>query len=398
MYHLTNKRRSILAVLTITILLVMGLPRPLQAQSGVKSAATAACTDMEAVLDAVIAEEMAANDLPGLTLSLAADGEVALGKGYGFANVAAKQPVDAVETLVPAGSVTKPVTWLALMQLVEKGQVDLDAPIGRYLPETVATPNEFGKPITVADLMAHAAGFEDRIVGIFTRDPAAALSPAAYLMERGMPKQIEAPGTFTVYCNDCAVLAAYIVEQVSGLSFETYVEQNIFIPLQMHHSTLRQELPADVPGELATGYVRRGGEVKPAAMEYSNQPGAGGLITTAPDMARFMMAYLQGGEFDGARVLNEATVARMFSGMFRHDNRLPGVSYGWFEATVNGRDIFFHLGDTLTFSAMMALIPEEQMGLYLTHNRAAGSPRFNILYTFMDACFPRSANWLPWVT
>jgi CubicO group peptidase (beta-lactamase class C family) len=392
MHYLTEGRLSILAILMITMFCVLALPRPLQAQTDQGTAATAVCTDMETALDAVIAAEMTANDIPGLTLSLVAAGEVALSKGYGYANVTAQKPVDAAETLMPAGSVSKPVTWLALMQLVEAGQVDLDAPIDRYLPETVAIPDEFAKPITVADLMAHTAGFEDRIIGIFTLDPAAALSPTAYLMERGLPKQVEAPGTFTVYCNDCAILAATIIEQVSGVPFETYVEQNIFIPLQMYHSTLRQELHADFSGELATGYVRRGGIVQPMEMAYSNQPGAGGLITTAPDMARFMLAYLQGGELDGARILDEATVTRMFSGMFRHDDRLPGVSYGWFETTINGRDIFFHLGDTLTFSSMMALIPEEQVGLYLTHNRATGAPRFDILYGFMDDCFPREGD------
>lgn len=382
------RRRYVLLIIGLVCMLILLLPRDSQAQEQRVGACSDATTALDDIMTEIVTGEMEQHDLPGLTLSLVADGSVVLAKGYGFADIATQAPVNPTETLFPGGSLAKLVTWLALMQLVEAGQVALDAPVQDYLPSTVALSNRFDRPITVSDLMAHTAGFEDRIPHIFTRDSAALLSPAAYFQEMGLPRQVQAPGTFIAYCNDCAVLAAYIIEQVTGLPFETYVEEAVFAPLGMTHSTFRQDLPTDFPGTPATPYMQRNGELEPVMMEYSRQVGAGGLITTADDMARFMLAHLQEGALGGERVLDSATVAQIFGGMFAHDARLPGISYGWFEATLNGRELFFHVGDTLTFSSLIALLPDEEAGIYVSYNRATGTPRFDILYAWMDACFP----------
>jgi CubicO group peptidase (beta-lactamase class C family) len=98
----------------------------------------------------------------------------------GYADVTEGRPVDPAETLFPGGSLAKPITWLALMQLVEADEVALDAPVSHYLPEAIELPIEFDEPIIVAHLMTHAAGLGDRVPGIFTRDPEAVPSLEAY--------------------------------------------------------------------------------------------------------------------------------------------------------------------------------------------------------------------------
>jgi CubicO group peptidase (beta-lactamase class C family) len=374
--------------LIVGLLLTLLAPHPLQAQGR----AVGACADPEPVLDEIITTAMSEHDLPGLTFALAAHGTIAMRKGYGYADVATGTLVDADTTLFPTASVAKPVTWMALMQLVEDGAVDVDAPVARYLPKHITLPNRFDRPITVADLMTHAAGFEDRLVGIASRDQSAWMEPLTYLESRGLPRQVAAPGRYATYCNDCLVLAAALVEHVSGVPFTAYIEQRIFTPLGMHHSRFRHDLPATPPGSLATPYRRRGNVVVPVPPVYIHQPGAGGLVTTAPDMARFALAYLQGGALDGARVLDETTVTRMLGGLFAHDARLPGISYGWFEAKINGADIFYHRGDGANFSALLALAPAQDVGLYLAHSRATGSAGWQILTAFLDACFPGDAG------
>lgn len=360
-----------------------------------KQALAGQCVNPGAVLDSIVSEQMQANDLPGLTLALVAGGEIAVLKGYGYSDLAAGKPVDPEQTLFPVGSVAKPVTWLALMQLVEDGLVDLDAPVTTYLPDKIQFEEQVGQPFTVANLMSHSAGFEDRILNIFTYDPDLVPSPEDYFIEFGFPQQVETPGKFSVYCNDCVVLAALIIEQVSGKSFSEYVLENIFRPLEMGHSTFQQELSASFPGEWVTPYRRQKGELQATRIEYSRQIGAGGLISTAADMANFIQAYLNQGEFGGTRVLEQSTVDRILAGQFKTDDRIPGMSYGWFEAVINGYDIFFHSGDSPSASSLLVLFPEKKMGLFLAYNRQTGGPRFEILYRFMDECFPPPDDYIP---
>jgi len=243
-----------LSLLLVTMLLVSSMPA-LSANAAYPAAppgdGPGQCTDPEAVLDQSISRQMKDSSLPGLAVSLVSRDRVLLTKGYGYADLEADRPVDPRQTLFPVGSVAKPVTWLAVMQLVEQALVDLDRPANEYLPAGVQIPEQFDQPITVENLMTHSAGFEDRIIGIFARDPMDLPSPESYFAEFGFPKQVEPPGRFTVYCNDCVVLAALIVEQVSGQSFEAYIEKNIFDPLGMQHSTFRQLLPDGFGGELA---------------------------------------------------------------------------------------------------------------------------------------------------
>lgn len=340
-------------------------------------------TGVAATLDEVVAEQMSERGIPGLALAVVAAGRPVIVKGYGHADVASGTPVDPNRSLFPLGSVAKPVTWTAVMQLEERGLIALPDPVSAHLPPDIGLPSEPWRPITIADLMAHAAGFEDRVAGIFTRDPASALGPTDWLLERGLPRQIDPPGAITNYCNDCVVLAAALVEHVTGRRFADYAREEVLEPLGMADSAF-ESASAPLPGDPVTTYYSGGADPTPSEPTATNQIGAGGLHATAADMAKLMLAYLGGGSNGRGRILDESTVRRMLSGQFRMHPDLPGMSYGWFEATMEGRRVLFHSGDTLSASSFVALVPEADVGIFVAYNVQTNAPRYAVVERLME--------------
>ena len=167
---------------------------------------------------------------------LSYNGEIFFTKGYGYADVAARKKVDHETTLFQIGSNAKLFTWTAVMQLVEQGKIDLNADVNTYLTDW-KVPATFPEPITMAHLMSHSAGLEDSIVGIFARSEEA-LIPIVPLLEQKFPARVMPPGELSAYSNLGAGLAAYIVQEVTGMPWHDYIRKNILEPLEMHHTTL----------------------------------------------------------------------------------------------------------------------------------------------------------------
>ena len=229
---------AMLAVLAvISLLAVRAAAEPVPPPSGdLEDAPT-----LERFFDDNVAREMGANDIPGATISVVKDGKLLFAKGYGSGDIASSRPVVASETLFRIGSVTKLFTWTAVMQLVEAGQLDLNADVNTYL-ESPKIPDTYPQPITMAHLMTHTAGFEERQLGLSVIDKERA-RPLATVLAADMPDRIYPPGEVTAYSNYGAALAGYIVEQISSEPFDEYVQRHILEPLAMRHSTARQELP-----------------------------------------------------------------------------------------------------------------------------------------------------------
>jgi CubicO group peptidase (beta-lactamase class C family) len=205
--------------------------------------------EMEAFMDEFIPAQLEENHIPGATVSVIKDGKLFFAKGYGYADLETRRPVIADQTLFRPGSVSKLFTWTAVMQLAEQGKVDLHTDINTYLKD-FQIPATYPEPITLAHLLTHTTGFEEFGEGLFILD-GERMMPLAELMSLGMPARIYAPGEVVTYSNYGTTLAGYIVEQVSGLSFEQYIEENILNPLGMTHSTFLQPLPPELAGDLA---------------------------------------------------------------------------------------------------------------------------------------------------
>lgn len=345
-------------------------------------------TDLNAWLDGRVPYSLKSGDIAGMVISVVKDGKVLMQKGYGLADVEAKVAMDPATSLVRIGSTAKLFTWTAVMQLVAQGKIDLDRNVNDYLDFKI--DESHGKPITMRHLMNHRAGFEEGLKDLLGDDPARAQSNERYLKDHPRPL-LFAPGQTPAYSNYGVALAGYIVQRVSGMSFEVYVERKIFKPLGMTHSTFVQPLPKDFPGFLSKGYQTASEPAAPFEMVITTP--AGSLTTTAADMSRFMLAHLQQGSLDGYQMLDADTTARMHSPSHAG---LPGfgvMAHGFFRLEQNGRTILGHGGDTIVFHTDMNLLPQEGVGIYFTYNSrgkdgAAYVARKELMDGFIDRYFP----------
>jgi CubicO group peptidase (beta-lactamase class C family) len=329
----------------------------------------------------------------GAVVAVVHAGEIALLKGYGLADVAAGRPVDPRRTLFRPGSISKLFTWTAVMQLVEQGKLDLDADVNDYL-QGVSVPPAFDAPVTLAHLMTHTPGFEDRMFGLFSAS-AERMTPLAELLAHELPTRVMPPGDAVAYSNYGTALAGLVVEQVSGLPFERYIEQHILKPLDMRRTTFDQPLPPSLAADMSGGYFQRDGRFEAGPFEYVRPSPAGGISGTAEDMAQFMIAHLQDGRFrpDGQgedrRILRAETAQRMHTRLHSHDPRLNGFAHGFMELDRNGQRVIGHGGDTIFFHSALALLPEQDIGVFVSYNsQDAGISAFLLLQLFIDHYFP----------
>nr|TXF85399.1 serine hydrolase [Alkalicoccus halolimnae] len=348
--------------------------------------------DVEPFLDDVVEEQMEEWDIANLTLSVVADGEVVLAKGYGLEDIEQETPVDAETTLFRIGSTGKLFTWTAVMQLVEAGELDLDTDVNEYLDFEIPSYLEYGEnqteaePITLRHLMSHTPGFEDKLTGLFALSEEE-LPPLDQYVREEKPARVFPPGEVPAYSNYGAALAGYIVEVVSGMPYSEYVEENIYAPLGMENSSFRQPLPPDIAENMAGAYRYVDGGFLEGEFEFMPEP-AGSMSSSASDMARFMLAYLQEGAVDGERILAEETVNGMFAEQYTVDPRLDNTAHGFIKTAINGRDVFHHPGGTMLFNTGMYLVPEEEMGFFISHSGGSYLANIEIPQQFMDRYFP----------
>ena len=348
--------------------------------------------DVEAFLDGLVPLQIARADIAGATIAVVKDGKLLFAKGYGYADVQKKQPVSPQETLFRPGSISKLFTWTAVMQLFEQGKLDLDRDVNEYLDFKI--PDAFGKPITLKNIMTHTPGFEEQIKDLFTQVPG---SPnLGDYLKTHIPARIYPPGTVPAYSNYATALAGYIVQRVSGRPFEDYIEENIFKPLNMTHSTFKQPLPSNLASFMSSGYRRGSDPAEP--FEIINPFPAGSLSSSAADMAQFMMAHLQDGQLGNAHILKPDTARLMHSRLFALDDAANAMCYGFYEETRNGHRIIGHGGDTIYFHSDLHLVLDQNVGFFVSYNSAGtstglgDSPRTNLWEAFLDRYYPYSAH------
>lgn len=345
---------------------------------------------MAAFLDGVMQTSMTANHVPGAVVVVVKDGEVFFAKGYGYADLESRIPVDPAKTLFRPGSVSKLFTWTAVMQLVEAGQLDLDQDINAYLDFEI--PATFPEPITMRHLMTHTAGFEDIGNGLFKLEAEQVSSLEVYIKEN-LPARVFPPGQIGAYSNYGTALSGYIVQRLSGLPFEVYIRQNILDPLSMQFSSFEQPLPSTLTKLSASGYGYAAGEYLPGQFEYIVGIPAGALSASGLDMAKFMIAHLQNGEFENNRILKEETVVQMHSLLYQPDERMQGMAYGFFRREQNGQLVLSHGGDTFLFHSHLALLPEQNLGIFISTNGSHGAAVVeSAVNAFMDYYFPQSSQ------
>jgi CubicO group peptidase (beta-lactamase class C family) len=316
----------------------------------------------------------------GLAVGVVADGHLAFFHGHGVADITTGTPVTE-DTVFRIASVTKTFTAVAVMQLWERGLVDLDAPANDYLREFRLVPRRAGfSPATVRHLLTHTAGARA------VRGPADLLRPGlgwevpegrsvpplAEYYRGGLRLDTE-PGTRWAYSNHGFAALGQIVEDVSGLPLERYFREHIFEPLRMESSDL---VPSDrARSRLATGYRLRSGRFEAAAHRELATAGASSVYSTTGDMARYVAALLGASTNEHGSVLQSDSLAEMFRPHYQPDPRLPGMGLAFFREDHGGHRTVSHDGILEGFRSDMILAPGDGLGVLVFANTGGFDPR-----------------------
>ncbi|MBV6449443.1 MAG: D-aminopeptidase [Anaerolineales bacterium] len=354
--------------------------------------------EMEAFMDDLLARQMEENHIAGAAVAVVKDGQLFFAKGYGYADVENKIPVDAETTMFKIGSLTKLFTWTAVMQLVEQGKLNLDADVNTYLDFSI--PNTYPQPITLKHLMTHTSGFEDLHAELVSLDEENLAPPNAWLSSH-IPARVRPPGEVAAYSNYNAALAGYIVARVSGQSFSEYVQGQILNPLGMTNTTAQSPTPSELRAQESVGYLYDGGayQVFPQLLSPEDLFPAGVMRASASDMARFMIMHLQSSFYGDAaseiRILKEETAQQMHETLFAPDPRILGNAYGFFEFDDNGQRALGHSGSGEPMESMLLLLPEQNLGVFVAYNSLGAGElnrqHFGFQRAFFDHYYPASA-------
>jgi len=287
--------------------------------------------------------------------------------GHGVGDVTTRAPVTQ-DTVFRVGSLTKTFTAVAVMQLWERGRVDLDAPANDYLSSFHLRPARPDlQPATLRHLLTHTAG-----VGYWRRwsdllSPvsgagveARRLRPLGEYYRHGLPQEVQ-PGTKWVYSNHGFAALGQIVEDVSGQSLRDYLREHVFDQVGMEHTDLVRSQRV-WPG-LATGYLVRSRGLVCAPDRKVPTPGGGGLFSTAADVARYLGCLLDGGSGPHDRILQPSTVAQMFSPNYQPDPRLPGMGLGFELGVEGGHRIVGKTGVVSGFLSALTMAPRAGVGV-----------------------------------
>lgn len=337
-------------------------------------------------LERFIQEKMAETGLPGLSVALVRDGEVAWNRGFGFRDLERGLPTTP-QTLFGVGSITKSFTCLALLQLQERGLLDVEDPVQRYLSLPLQPPGD--EPIRLRHLMTHtsglpALGYAEALirhhVGTSARwFPISGIDDMLAFLGEAQPWIVAPPGERWFYLNEGYVLLGAVIEQVSGQPYPDYIREHLLQPLGMTRSGFR---PADVQGDpdAATPYViDREKRRTRSAYLFGPIQADGGLISCAADLARYVAMFLAGGRSPAGGTLLRPDLLRA---MWQPRAPIPFLQrgpsgpepagfYGYgLQVTPDffGETLVGHGGSVLVFTAYIGFVPRHGVGVALLAN------------------------------
>jgi len=353
-------KKRISTTCTMFVILMTCIPNVLAA--GVRQG-----IGFEAV-DAYIESEMEEWNLPGLALAIVQDGEIVHMKGYGIAGPD-KRPMTTQTPFIVA-SLSKSFTALAIMQLVENGQINLDEPAQTYLPWFRLDDEKDSAKITVRHLLNQNSGIASTsgMEAFFSEDQSGdAINNA--VRKLADDELLFPVGETYEYSNSNYHVLGAIVEAVTGQTYSEYIQEHIFNPLDMTNCYSSRD-EAQQNG-LSTGYGRWWFKI-PVSVSSPYNPGnvsAGGLICDAEGMAHYLIAYLNEGQYEGTKVLSPQGIAQMHTPAVPADEEYDSFyGMGWIVGPVNGVDAVYHSGDAPTYQTAVLMVPEEELGIILLTN------------------------------
>jgi CubicO group peptidase (beta-lactamase class C family) len=311
-------------------------------------------------IDAFVTEQIKRHGVPGLALALVDGEQVVFMKGYGKADQTGR-PITPQTPFILA-SVSKPITAVAVMQLVDAGKIELDAPVRRYLPEFRLADPAASSQITVRHLLLHTSGIPNTACD--TRINAETL--AEYVAELQTVKLDSPVGTRHNYCSGNYNVLGRIIEVISGQTFGEYMQQHIFNPLDMQQSFSSEE-QAQAAG-MANGYQWFFGLAVPTHHRYNpSQLSSGYMISSAEDLSHFLISQLNEGRYLDTDILSTNSISAMqVPGTTRGAD--GGYGFGWVIAPKGGVPAVWHDGVNVNFHSLLLMQPETQRGVVVLMN------------------------------
>jgi len=315
-----------------------------------------------------VAEILNRRPAVGLAVGVVRDGRLEFFHGHGLADIGSNTPVTE-DTMFRIASITKTFTAIAVMQLWEKGLVDLDAPANDYLRAYKLIPRDPAwRPATVRHLLTHSAGLPEvaHLRGLFSPDfgegveAGQPLSSLGDFYNGGIRLYAE-PGTRFVYNNHGPATLGQLVQDVTGEPLDRYFRGYIFEPLGMADSDLLRS--EKIRTRLATGYEIHSRGVKTVADRDLVTAGAASIYSTPRDMSRYLAALLGGGSNEHGSVLKAGTLAMMFEAHYQPDSRIPGMGLGFFRQDISGHLAVRHQGTLPGFHSEICVVPDAGIGM-----------------------------------
>jgi CubicO group peptidase (beta-lactamase class C family) len=342
---------------------------------------SALAAKVAAIVDPIIEVDLADNGTPGAAFVYVADGAIIYSKGYGVSDFEKKTPVDPARTLWPAASITKAVTAMAVLQLVAEGKVSLDENVNTYL-KRIKVPSQGYGPLTLRHLLSHTGGLDELPGRQF--DGSERQDMAAFMRDRIV--RYRAPGVRTAYSTYGIMLAAVVLEDVTGERYADYVRDHIFRPAGMTSARI-METRGDEAG-VATPYEIEDGRARAISYEWYVSTPTSSMVATVEDMGRLLLIHLADGRMNDVEILAPEMMALMHAQQATVHPALPGWSLGMQMDAVNGRRIAEHGGDIGGFSALFAVLPEEDAGFFIVGHGEGNDLRFRVKQALMDGLFP----------
>ncbi|NQX66442.1 serine hydrolase [Paenibacillus alba] len=346
--------------------------------------------EVETFADGVFADKMKKFNTVGSNFVVVTDGKVVLSKGYGYADREKKIPVDK-DTVFQIGSVTKSFTALAAMQLVDKGKMDLKHDIQEYLGG-MKVPNITGKKLTMFDLLTYSSGVDlpDIVTDMSTEYVNKDISMKEYLASH-MPTVVRPPGEAYTYDNFGFLLAGYAVENVMGMPYSQYMEKNIFKPLGMTSTNVR--FTPELLGRMSAHYGPKG-ELLPLEGFAPTEWPQGSMVSTADDMAKYLIMHLSKGKYDGKEIVSQKSIQQMQTYQLFADKTIPITTIGfegYFQEKMNDQHVILKGGNVPGHSSLVAILPEKNTALYMSYSNDS-MMSLDVYEEFMNHYYPRKVE------
>ncbi len=347
----------------IPAMVLLAAPSGVFAQNNIARPSTVsadpAYTEVAAYLERVINTEMRDKQLPAVSIALVDRNRIVWARGFGEADSIHHVPATA-ETVYRVGSVSKLFTDIGIMQLVEKGSVNLDAPVSKYLPDFHPS-NRFGLAVTLRELTSHRAGLmrEPPQGNYFDTSSPSLRATVASLNSTSL---IYPPASHIKYSNAGVATVGYVLERVGREKFSSYLAKHVLAPLGMEESAF--ELTPALRPRLATGYMwTYDGRRFPAPEFQLGESPAGSLYTTVTDLCRFMSAMFSRGQGLRGRVLLPKTLEAMWIPQFAPAGARTGYGIGFGVDTLDGLRTVSHGGAIYGFATQASMLPDEGLGV-----------------------------------